>query len=457
MRSIVDHVIDGIVTIDERGTVESYNKAAEKIFAYPPSEVIGNNVRMLMPDPFHSEHDGYLANYLRSGAAKVIGIGREVVGRRKDGSTFPMDLAVSEFHLGGRRFFTGIVRDITARKRAERDLREAAEELARSNLDLEQFAYVASHDLQEPLRAVAGYVQILERRYKGKLDAGADEFIGHAVDGAARMQALIDDLLAYSRVGTRGPVVRAVRPARPPWTRRWRTSRTAIEESGAVVTRDPLPDRGRRRGAAGPAVPEPARQRASSSAARSPPRIHVGGAARGRRLGCSRARQRHRHRAASTSTASSSSSSACTPATSTPAPASAWRSARRSSSATAGASGSSPSRARARPSPSLSRTEGRRHESRQTQADRDPARRGQPDGRAPDPRGARGPRLANNLHVATDGVEAMAFLREEGKHHVRARRRPHPARPEPAEEGRARGAARRSRPTRRSSASRSSS
>jgi PAS domain S-box-containing protein len=117
MRSIVDHLIDGIITIDENGTVESYNAAAEKIFGYPAAEVVGNNVKTLMPDPNHSEHDGDLADYLRTG------VGRELVMRRKDGSTFPMDLAVSAFHLGKRRYFTGLVRDISERKRAEEALR----------------------------------------------------------------------------------------------------------------------------------------------------------------------------------------------------------------------------------------------------------------------------------------------------------------------------------------------
>lgn len=126
MRSIVDHVIDGIITIDARGTVESLNPAAQRLFGYSAPEVIGQNVKRLMPEPYYSEHDGYIGNYLRSGQAKIIGIGREVVGRRKDGSTFPMDLAVSEFQLGQNRYFTGIVRDITERKRAAELLQERA-------------------------------------------------------------------------------------------------------------------------------------------------------------------------------------------------------------------------------------------------------------------------------------------------------------------------------------------
>lgn len=240
MRSIVDHVVDGIISIDEHGTVESYNPASERIFGYLASEVVGKNVKLLMPEPFHGEHDGYLANYLRSGDAKVIGIGREVVGRRKDGSTFPMDLAVSEFHLGERRYFTGIVRDISERKRAESELRLSAQELARSNLDLEQYAYVASHDLQEPLRAVAGCVQILEKRYSGQLDQRANELIAHTVDGVRRMQTLIDDLLSYSRVGTRG---KAFEPSdcNAILAQALANLEVSIAEVQAVVTHDELP------------------------------------------------------------------------------------------------------------------------------------------------------------------------------------------------------------------------
>jgi PAS domain S-box-containing protein len=127
LRSVVDHVIDGIITIDARGMIQSFNPAAEKLFGYHAAEVIGQNVKVLMPEPYHDQHDDYIRNYLNTGQAKIIGIGREVVGRCKDGSTFPMDLAVSEFHLGAQRFFTGIVRDITERKKAEQDTRFLAD------------------------------------------------------------------------------------------------------------------------------------------------------------------------------------------------------------------------------------------------------------------------------------------------------------------------------------------
>ena len=131
-RSVVENVLDGIITIDERGVVQSFNPAAERLFGYPACEVIGQNVKVLMPDPYRLGHDGYIAHYLRTGEAKIIGIGREVKGRRKDSSTFPMDLAVSEFRLGERRHFTGIVRDITERKRAEEALRESEGALRRA-------------------------------------------------------------------------------------------------------------------------------------------------------------------------------------------------------------------------------------------------------------------------------------------------------------------------------------
>ena len=124
LRAILDATVDGIVTIDERGRIESVNAATTRIFGYESEELTGRNVSALMPEPFRSQHDGYLANYRRTGEAKIIGIGREVLGRRKDGSTFPMDLAVGEVKLPGRRMFTGIIRDISAQKQVQAELAE---------------------------------------------------------------------------------------------------------------------------------------------------------------------------------------------------------------------------------------------------------------------------------------------------------------------------------------------
>ena len=128
-RAILDTVVDGVITIDGRGNIETLNPAAERIFGFAAAEVVGRNVKMLMPEPYHSQHDAYLEHYRATGEARVIGIGREVMGRRKDGSTFPLDLAVSEMTLGGERHYTGSVRDITGRKEAEQALKLETERL----------------------------------------------------------------------------------------------------------------------------------------------------------------------------------------------------------------------------------------------------------------------------------------------------------------------------------------
>ncbi len=119
MRAILETAVEGIITIDERGVIELLNPAAERIFGYPASEIVGHNVSQLMPPPYRAEHDQYIANYLRTGRAKVIGIGRETLGQRKNGTVFPMELSISEVKLADRRLFTGFVRDITEKKRAE--------------------------------------------------------------------------------------------------------------------------------------------------------------------------------------------------------------------------------------------------------------------------------------------------------------------------------------------------
>ena len=124
LSAIIENVIDGIITIDETGTILSYNPAADRMFGYTASEVLGKNIKMLMPEPYHGEHDSYLSNYIKTGQAKIIGIGREVSARRKDGLEFPIDLAVSEMRVGKHRQFVGSLRDITERKASEKLIKE---------------------------------------------------------------------------------------------------------------------------------------------------------------------------------------------------------------------------------------------------------------------------------------------------------------------------------------------
>ena len=240
LRAVVSTAVDAILTIDEKGVVETVNPAAERLFGFAAHEVIGRNVKMLMPSPYQDEHDGYLDRYLETDEKRIIGIGREVTGLRKNGTTFPLHLTVSEMTVGGRRMFTGIARDITQLKETEHALQARNEDLSQSNKELEQFAYVASHDLQEPLRMVASFTQLLARRYRGRLDPEADEFIGYAVDGVKRMQAQIEGLLTLSRVGSRGESFGPV-DLDAVLGEALRNLTVVLAESRAEVTHDPLP------------------------------------------------------------------------------------------------------------------------------------------------------------------------------------------------------------------------
>lgn len=185
MAAVIDTALEGIITIDERGIIESVNPAACSLFGYEPAEVVGKNVKMLMPEPYHGEHDTYMMNYLRTGKARIIGIGREVYGLRKNGTVFPLHLGVSEFRVGGKRMFTGQVRDITDRRRLEREILEiGAQEQMRIGQDL--------HDgLCQELTGISFALEVL-----GKKLASRD---APETGSIRRVSELVDQSITHAR------------------------------------------------------------------------------------------------------------------------------------------------------------------------------------------------------------------------------------------------------------------
>jgi two-component system sensor kinase FixL len=172
LRSIIETVPDALILIDERGLIQSFSPAAERLFGHRAAEVMGRNVSMLMPSPYREEHDGYLAHYRQTGERRIIGIGRVVVGQRADGSTFPMELQVGEVKLHEHRFFTGFVRDITERQASRERLQELQSELVHASRlsAMGQMASALAHELNQPLTAVINYIQAC-RRLLGMKDA----------------------------------------------------------------------------------------------------------------------------------------------------------------------------------------------------------------------------------------------------------------------------------------------
>jgi two-component system, LuxR family, sensor kinase FixL len=192
LRSIIDSAVDGIIVIDETGRIESFNPAAERLFGYDRSEVLGRNVSMLMPSPYHEEHDTYVARYLATGRAKIIGIGREVAGRRRDGSVFPLHLSVGEMTIGGAKKFTGILHDLTGRVRLEEQLRERAA-LARVG----EMAAVIAHEVKNPLAGIRGALQVIAGRLPA--DSRDATVLSDIVKRIDALDSLMKDVLLFAR------------------------------------------------------------------------------------------------------------------------------------------------------------------------------------------------------------------------------------------------------------------
>lgn len=200
LRSVLDNTVDGIVVINSKGIILSYNRACEQLFGYSPDEAIGKNVKILMPAGYHAHHDGYINNYLTTHEAKIIGIGREVVGAKKDKSEFPMWLSIGEVIEDGEHFFVGIIRDITIQKQHEASLHKYMELLERSNHELDDFVYIVSHDLKEPVRGMHGYAQFVLEDYGDQLGEDGKNKLNSMLKMSVRMDELIDKLLYFSRL-----------------------------------------------------------------------------------------------------------------------------------------------------------------------------------------------------------------------------------------------------------------
>ena len=239
-RGLLEAAPDAIVVVNPAGKIVLFNVQAEKQFGYIRDELVGQEVTNIIPEGFAER---LIADGNRSASEALtqqIGAGIELSGRRKDGTEFPIEIMLSPLESADGVLVTAAIRDITERRRSEEHLVKTVWELKRSNDELQQFAYVSSHDLQEPLRMVSSYTQLLAKRYKGRLDSDADEFIAFAVDGCNRMQGLIQDLLAYSRAGTSERELRKV-PSENALRKALTNLRIMIKQSGAVVTHDALP------------------------------------------------------------------------------------------------------------------------------------------------------------------------------------------------------------------------
>jgi two-component system sensor kinase FixL len=206
-RAVIDNAHDAIITINAKGEIETFNQAAERIFGYRPDEVLGRNVNVLMPQPYHDSHDRYIHNYVTTGVARIIGTGREVEAKRKDGVVFPIDLSVGEMKVGDHRGFIGVIRDLTARHAAERRVQELTTELVHiSRLsEMGQLASSLAHELNQPLTAVANYSEAARQTLDNAgiaVPPRVTEFLEKAAAQAERAGQIMRRLRGFVEKGT---------------------------------------------------------------------------------------------------------------------------------------------------------------------------------------------------------------------------------------------------------------